>query len=155
MLASMDAVEGAAVLDLFAGSGALGIEALSRGASSAVFVDRDLAAVDAIRANLAVLGQAGTAATVVRADVLRYLSTAPVVDLVIADPPYGFAAWASLLDALRDRTALLVAESGAGKEWTTGPGWETVKVRRYGGTVVTVAQPVARSNPLARQEGET
>jgi 16S rRNA (guanine(966)-N(2))-methyltransferase RsmD len=179
MLASMDAVEEAVVLDLFAGSGALGIEALSRGASKATFVDRDRAAIATIRTNLGVLGPAARAASIVCADAVQYLSTAPVVDLVFADPPYGFDAWARLLAGLRDRTTWLVAETGHELSFegqnlsvegqnlslegqnlslegqTSGADWETVKVRRYGGTVVTVVQAAARSKPLVRQEGET
>src|SRR5690348_13221449 len=65
-LQSMDAIEGAAVADLFAGTGALGIEALSRGAASAIFVDEDRAAAALIRDNLAATGLAGPAATVVQ-----------------------------------------------------------------------------------------
>ncbi len=142
MLTSMDAVEGAAVLDLFAGSGALGIEALSRGAAQATFVDQDRAAVAAIRANLLMVGDAAGRAAVVCTDALRYAAAATQpVDLTFADPPYRFEGWATLLGPLAARTGLLVAETGA--EWDPGPGWETVKVKRYGGTVVTVVQPVA------------
>lgn len=83
---------GAAVLDLFAGSGAAGIEALSRGAARAVFVDRDPAAVRAIRANLERTGL-GDRAFVRPGDVLAYLRTdasaAGPFDLVIIDPPYA------------------------------------------------------------------
>jgi len=156
MLASMDAIEGAVVLDLFAGSGALGIEALSRGAAGVTFVDHDPAAVATVRANLGVLGEEADRATVVCSDVLRYLVGAspalPVPsapDLALADPPYDFDGWGPLLGALAGGTRLLVAETGAeaGAGWDPGPEWETVKVRRYGGTVVTVAQPVARSKP--------
>jgi 16S rRNA (guanine966-N2)-methyltransferase len=156
ILTSMDAVAGAAVLDLFAGSGALGIEALSRGAASATFVDRDRAAVEAIRANLEVVGDDADRASVVCTDAIRYaaaLQRAHPVHLTFADPPYLFDAWADLLVALEGRTSLLVAETGS--DWDPGPEWETVKVRRYGGTVVTVVQPVARRKSLARQEGET
>jgi 16S rRNA (guanine966-N2)-methyltransferase len=164
MLTSMDAVEGAAVLDLFAGSGAMGIEALSRGAVRATFVDRDRAAIAAIRANLAVLEDGLSRATVVCTDALRYAAGgaggwqgpagpgAPLVDVTFADPPYGFDAWAQLLESLPAWTGLLVAETGA--EMDLGPEWETVKVKRYGGTVVTVAQPAARSRLLLRQGGE-
>jgi 16S rRNA (guanine966-N2)-methyltransferase len=153
MLTSMDAVEGAAVLDLYAGSGALGIEALSRGAESAIFVDDDRAAVAAIRANLEVLGGDGLGrASVVRADALRYAAGAPPVDLVLVDPPYRFDGWAALLAALAGRTGLLVAETAA--VWDPGPGWETVKVKRYGGTVVMVVHPIVRPRSLPRQEGE-
>ena len=153
MLTSMDAVEDAVVLDLFAGSGALGIEALSRGAARATFVESDHAAVGAIRANLAVLGDVAKRATVVCTDALRYVPTGPQIDLTLAYPPYRFVGWPELLAGLVGRTGRLVAETGA--DWNPGPEWETVKVKRYGGTVVTVVQPVARSQPLLRQEGET
>jgi 16S rRNA (guanine966-N2)-methyltransferase len=153
MLVSMEAIEGAAVLDLFAGSGALGIEALSRGALTATFVERDRSAVAAIRGNLAVVGAGPDRATVVCTDAVQYASTTAPVDLTFADPPYQFSAWPALLAALADRTALLVAETG--NTWSPGPQWETVKVKRYGGTVLTIAQPSARSRPRPRQEGES
>jgi 16S rRNA (guanine966-N2)-methyltransferase len=83
-------VSGLRVLDLFAGSGALGIEALSRGASEAVFVDDDARAVEAIRRNLDAVG---APAEVHRRDVLRYLAGAAGerYDLVFVDPPYDSA----------------------------------------------------------------
>lgn len=141
MLASMDAVEGADVIDLFAGSGALGIEALSRGAARAVLVDTSPAAVAAMRANLGVLGDRAGRAEVVRSDVLRYLDRASKVDLVFADPPYDFSGWPVLLERLEGLAGLVVAETGA--RWEPGPRWETVKVKTYGGTVVTVVAPVS------------
>jgi 16S rRNA (guanine966-N2)-methyltransferase len=86
---------GAAVLDLFAGSGAAGIEALSRGAASAVFVERDAAATGTIEANLARTGLGGPAVRVVRREALAWL-TGPdpggPYDVVIVDPPYAEAA---------------------------------------------------------------
>lgn len=89
--------EGLAVADLFAGSGALGIEALSRGAASCLFVEQDRAAIDALRANLAKLRATGD----VRAmSVLGLgLATAPL-DVVMMDPPYGSGAGAVALDKL-------------------------------------------------------
>ena len=84
------AVEGAAVLDLYAGTGALAIEALSRGAASATIVERDPAALSAIRTNLAVLSDDADTVVVAR-DVKRYLAGAPAggpFDLVFVDPPY-------------------------------------------------------------------
>lgn len=148
MLSSLDRIEGATVLDLFAGSGALGIEALSRGAESAVLVERDGAAVATIRRNLQVLEDDASRATVVPADVLGYVARAPRFDLVLADPPYEFDGWTELLAELVGRAGLLVAETGwerGTSPWSPGPGWETVKVKRYGGTVVTIAEPEVRS----------
>lgn len=82
-------LRGARVLDLFAGSGALGFEALSRGAATATFVDIGAASLAALRANIASLGAEPTA-TVVRGDAMRFIATlAPdAFDLVLADPPY-------------------------------------------------------------------
>jgi 16S rRNA (guanine966-N2)-methyltransferase len=86
----LGSVEGLRVLDLFAGSGALGIEALSRGAKSAVFVERDPRAVAAIRRNLDAVG---ANAEVRRRDALVYLRDAAEgpFDLVFIDPPYDSA----------------------------------------------------------------
>src|SRR5918998_5589832 len=81
---------GASVLDLFAGSGALGLEALSRGAASAVFVEIAAESLRALRANIEALG-AGEAAAVRRADALRFAESLPAhaFDIAFADPPYG------------------------------------------------------------------
>ena len=148
MLSSMDAVEGASVVDLFAGSGALGIEALSRGAESTVFVDNDHSAREAIARNLSVLGDLAGRAKVVGADAVRFVSTLAPVDLVLADPPYDYPDWPALLDGLKGRTRILVAETGG--LWDPGPAWETLKVKKYGGTVVTVSvptdAPISQSN---------
>lgn len=84
---------GALVLDLFAGSGGAGIEALSRGAAGAVFVEKDAGAVAVIAANLEAARLAGPAATVVRSDALAWLGRGdpvrPAFDLVFVDPPYA------------------------------------------------------------------
>jgi 16S rRNA (guanine966-N2)-methyltransferase len=89
-------LEGAAVLDLYAGSGALGIEALSRGAARAVFVERDPRAAAALQRNLGALGLARTEAEPRRADALAALRNASArgetYDLVLCDPPYRLAA---------------------------------------------------------------
>ncbi|HEY2300968.1 MAG TPA: RsmD family RNA methyltransferase, partial [Acidimicrobiales bacterium] len=99
VLGGLDGVDGRTVADLFAGSGALAIEALSRGATHAVLVDRAPAAVAAIRANLAATGLT-TRADVVRDDVARWAERAVPVGLVLCDPPYAFTGWAPLLAAL-------------------------------------------------------
>ena len=108
-------IEGLRVLDLFAGSGALAIEALSRGAASATLVENDRAALDAIRANLAPLE--GANADVVRADALAWLGgRRGPFDLVFADPPYSSAgklagALSQKLPAALSPNALIVSES--------------------------------------------
>jgi 16S rRNA (guanine966-N2)-methyltransferase len=100
-------VSGARVLDLYAGSGALGIEALSRGAAAAVFVERDPHAVAAIRRNLDALG---LAEDVVRQDALRFLARAEgTFDLVFCDPPYDSVP--RIAGPLAERLPALLAES--------------------------------------------
>ena len=93
MLASrLGSFEGLAVADLFAGSGALGLEALSRGAASCLFVEQDRAALDALRANIAALR---TSAAEVRAGSVMALGPTPQpLDLIMMDPPYGTGAGA-------------------------------------------------------------
>jgi 16S rRNA (guanine966-N2)-methyltransferase len=134
-LESMDAVRGASVVDLFCGSGALGIEALSRGAATATFVDDDRAALAVVEANLASTGLGG--GEVVRADAVRWLEGAVAVDLALVDPPYSFNGW----DAVFSRVCagLVVAESD--RELDLPVGWRIVKMKRYGGTVVHLAAP--------------
>jgi 16S rRNA (guanine966-N2)-methyltransferase len=85
-----DAVPGARVLDLYAGSGALGLEALSRGAESATFVELGPASLRALEANIQALGVGGRA-TVRRGDALRYAGrlASGAFDLALADPPYS------------------------------------------------------------------
>jgi 16S rRNA (guanine966-N2)-methyltransferase len=99
MLASrVGSFEGLAVADLFAGSGALGLEALSRGAASCQFVEQDRAALDALKANIAKLGAADTS---VRPVSVMALGPVPApVDLILMDPPYGTGAGAVALDRL-------------------------------------------------------
>lgn len=110
-------LDGAHVLDLFAGSGAGGIEALSRGAASAVFVEKDQGAAAVIDANLRAASLAGPAATVVRWDVVRWLveattDTGQPFDLVLVDPPYAETELLGrVLEILGGRTAPLAADA--------------------------------------------
>jgi 16S rRNA (guanine966-N2)-methyltransferase len=134
-LESMGAVRGASLVDLFAGSGALGIEALSRGAATATFVDNDRKAVATVETNLASTGLDG--GTVVRGDAMRWLDGAGAVDLALVDPPYSFNGWEQLFS--RINAELVVAESD--RELERPDGWAYLKVRRYGGTVVHFAAP--------------
>ncbi len=140
-LGSLDAVEGAAVVDLFAGTGALGIEALSRGAASAVFVDADPRAVSAIKENLGATGLRERA-RVVQAAVLRFLAGTPPdaspFDIAFADPPYAFEDWPALLAVVPARLVAIEARSHV----LLGPGWGPLRSKRYGDTVVTLARRV-------------
>ena len=90
-------VPGRRVLDLFAGTGQLGIEALSRGARECVFVDNSPASLALVRKNLEICGMQGT---VVRSDALAFLKRAGKFDLVFVDPPYRAGLYGDVLEAL-------------------------------------------------------
>ena len=140
-LESLDAVEGAVVLDLFAGSGALAIEALSRGADRAVLVDRDYSARQAISVNLAASGFA-TRAEVRSGDALAAIEVGGPWDLVLLDPPYRFDEWEDLLGVIVDHLsgrAVVVVESD--REVSLAPHLRVIRSKRYGGTVVLFAVP--------------
>ena len=134
-LHSMGVIEGATVADLFAGSGALGIEALSRGAESCVFVERDRGALHALVANLKTLGLEARS-RVTSADVFTVAPTLAGIDIALIDPPYTFERWSELLAVID--AGLVVAESGHAVE--APDGWEQLKVRRHGRTVVTTLE---------------
>ena len=136
-LGSLGALEGATVLDLFAGSGALGIEALSRGAVAATFVDDDPKALAVVRRNLDATGLAARA-TVVRGDALRF--AAGRVDLALLDPPYAFDddAWSRLLGALDADIAVIESD----RDVPVPAPWRVLRAKRYGGTVVAIVQRV-------------
>lgn len=142
VLLSLRPIQGATVVDLFAGSGALGIEALSRGAARATFVERDRRALAAIRANLTALALED-AATVVAGDaeVHAALAVGDGADLVFADPPYSFDGWPRLLATIRGAGFAGLALIETGHSLELGVEWDAVRVKRYGDTVVTVARP--------------
>jgi 16S rRNA (guanine966-N2)-methyltransferase len=147
-----DVVTGGRVLDLFAGTGSLGIEALSRGAASAVFVESDPLAVQAIRRNLEKTRLTGP---VHEMDIFSYLDrfAAPgSFDLIIADPPYAkqpgerdFApellASESLQRAL-DPGGIFVLEHLPGATLPLEPVWTTLRQKRYGATEVAFLRPI-------------
>jgi len=134
-------VGGASVLDLYAGSGALGLEALSRGAARCVFVDSSREACRTIAANLELLG---LTATVLRQDAERALAADPgPYQLVLADPPYAFAAYERLaapLVRLLDRDGLAVLQTPARREPAL-PGLRVRTSRRYGSARLTLFEP--------------
>ena len=140
-----DRVQDARVLDLFAGSGALGLEALSRGAAAATFVDSAPAAIAVLRANLDSLG---AEAGVHRADALRFLRAAPGnarhYDLVLLDPPYRLAArlggaLSEALPAVLDHGALVVSESD--RRAPLALDLPLKDERRYGDTLIRIHEP--------------
>jgi 16S rRNA (guanine966-N2)-methyltransferase len=143
VLSSLMDITDCHVADLFAGTGALGIEALSRGAASVLFVDNDPRAVRAIRSNLAALGLQDRG-RVMRDDAMRVLARPHWFDIALCDPPYDFSGWDTLLSRLRTTVAVLESRRPAG----VPVGWETLRHKRYGGTLVTVVRSVG-----ARQDG--
>ena len=136
-------IEGAYVLDLFAGSGALGIEALSRGAARATFVDRQPRGLAILRQNLDALGLKERA-HVVRGDVVRWLEDSPAeikaAGIVFLDPPYEDAVLDRALKVLdREVTeATVLAEHSRRQALPTLTRLEVDRQRRYGDTMVTV-----------------
>lgn len=128
--------EEARVLDVFAGTGAFGLEALSRGARFASFIERDRQARDVLAANIATLGETA------RTRLLAVDATAPPradgpYDLVFLDPPYRSGLAAPALEALARAgwlapTALIVVELAARGDFDPPPGFEILEERRYG-----------------------
>lgn len=144
-LGSLVDLEGMTVLDAFAGSGALGLEAVSRGAAHATFVERHRPTLAVLRTNVESLGFADRS-RVVSGDVLRWLATAAPepFDVAFCDPPYGFPVWDRLLGRLDAR--ILVAESD--RAVVTHPAWSVLSERRWGSTVVQMA----RRHPAGTEE---
>lgn len=139
-LFSLGGVESLAVVDLFAGSGALGLEALSRGASQAVFVENSPVVLKVLRSNIAKLGFQNRSEVIAR-DVMserRFHNTR--FDVAFCDPPYNFSQWQELLSGINSR--ILVAESDRKIELNSQ--WKCLKIRRYATTVITIAESSAR-----------
>jgi 16S rRNA (guanine966-N2)-methyltransferase len=145
-----DPVTGARVLDLFAGTGALGIEALSRGAAYCLFVDDGAEARALLRANAEALGLAGIT-RIFRRDATKLGPAHPIepFSLVFADPPYhqGFAEAA--LRSARDggwltTDALIVVEEAADAAFAAPDGFEEIERRRYDDTEFVIMRQVAR-----------
>lgn len=143
-------VPGARVLDLFSGSGAMGLEALSRGAAEAIFIERNPAAAEVIRKNLGALGVSGPCARIIVADVTEVLRqpalwqlSSPGADLVFADPPYA-SDWyrRALADVggsmLCSKNCTLCIEMNGYTEVTPDleHHWEKQSRRKYGKTCV-------------------
>ena len=137
--------EGLAVADLFAGSGALGLEALSRGAASCLFVEQDRAALDALRANAAKLGldRPDIRAT----SVLALGPAQKPLDLILMDPPYGSGAGAVALDKLARQgwvgRATWISIETERREDVAVKGFETETMRDIGKARLHLLRPVA------------
>ena len=145
LFAMLGGVSGARVLDLFAGTGALGIEALSRGAEHAVFVEREADAMRVLRENLRALGLSPAVAEVRPAEALKALQSArerkETYDLLFIDPPYDLAQeWgpelSRLLPPLLAPGALLAVESD--RRAPLQLELEVQRRRRYGDTAITI-----------------
>jgi 16S rRNA (guanine966-N2)-methyltransferase len=146
VLGSLGAIEGARVCDLFAGSGALGIEALSRGASAVVFVESDRVALKTLQANIASAGFGDhRGVRLVRQDAFAFLASEPEgFEVLLADPPYAFEEWQRLLGFVE--RGLVVAEHRRPLELP--PHLVEHRSYRYGTTLVTVAR--AQGGPHAQ-----
>ncbi len=141
-----DLVPGARVLDLFAGTGAYGLEALSRGAASVTWVENDRRVLDVLRENVSNLCGPGWESAVVCADALRFLErggdNAPY-DLIFADPPYDQSGdWLKKIlsvmtgRSILKRSGLLVMEQSVRASAVIREGWQTLKQRVYGETQI-------------------
>ncbi|MFV2039741.1 MAG: 16S rRNA (guanine(966)-N(2))-methyltransferase RsmD [Acidimicrobiales bacterium] len=138
-------VEGRYFLDLFAGSGALGLEALSRGAAGCTFIDNDRQSIALVADNVQRLGF-GDTAVVRQGDAARIVTTLGAHHVALLDPPYSFDGWLDLLRVVR--AEVVVMESN--RQIEPGPGWRILKDKRYAGTVVTIAR---RNQEPPTQEG--
>ena len=132
----------ARVLDAFAGSGALGLEALSRGAAHVTFLDNDANAIRIVGENLAKLGETA-AAKVVRADATRPPPSRQGCDLVFLDPPYRSGVGAAALAALAEAgwlapDAIATVEVGTTEDLIPPAGFEPIDERRYGAAKIVI-----------------
>jgi 16S rRNA (guanine966-N2)-methyltransferase len=140
---------GARVLDAFAGTGALGFEALSRGAAHATFMDTDAAALEAARANAERLGEAGRA-MVMRADAVHPPAASAPCAIVFLDPPYGSGRAGPGLAALEERgwladRALAAVEVGARESFDPPHRFEVLDERRFGAARIIILRRQART----------
>ncbi|MEM1235795.1 MAG: 16S rRNA (guanine(966)-N(2))-methyltransferase RsmD [Pseudomonadota bacterium] len=142
MIMARHDLDGLRVLDLFAGTGALGLEALSRGAAHVTFVDSGRKAQTLIRANIAKLRE-GDATTLIAADTARLPPASAPCDLIFLDPPYGKDLGARALGTAQAQgwiapDALVIWEETRPQ---SAPGFTECASRRYGDTTITLLEP--------------
>jgi len=145
--ARVGGVEGLVVADLACGSGALGIEALSRGAASCTFVDTSRRSLAAAQANVGAVGLDPSAARFANTDIQAWagLQAPASLDLVLADPPYAWDGWSQLLTALASVADIVAAESD--RDIPAVGGWGLLRSLRHGSTVVSVFVPTDQAVP--------
>lgn len=151
----MHDIAGARFLDLFAGSGAVGLEALSRGAASVTFVELSARHISFIRSNAAMLK---LAPEIVQADAYRYVSefSGAPFDIAYADPPYALGeerGFAEMLGALSSRGVvrpggLFIAETVSRKAVADEPGWDLCRDRAYGKTRLLIWKRQTAEEPV-------
>tara|TARA_B100000579_G_scaffold154162_1_gene125307 strand:- start:6621 stop:7139 length:519 start_codon:yes stop_codon:yes gene_type:complete len=133
-LHSYGLVDNRSFLDLFSGTGSLGIEALSRGAKSVVFVDRYAEAIDCIMLNIEKLNY-GSASKILKMDALSFLERNDYFDVALLDPPYKYEHWGTLLRRINAHS--IVIESS--EPITLESDWEIIKSQKYGQTNLLIA----------------
>ncbi|MCA3421698.1 MAG: 16S rRNA (guanine(966)-N(2))-methyltransferase RsmD [Roseomonas sp.] len=146
-------VENAVVLDGFAGTGAMGLEALSRGAAQVFFMEQDRAALTTLRANIAAC-KAGDACRVIVGDVTAPPQAATPCNLVFLDPPYGKGLVPRALGALQAKGwiapgALIIAETGRDEAAVMLPGFEVVSTRDHGAARLSALRAAAHCEDAA------
>ena len=146
-LGSLGVVEGARIVDLFAGTGAMGIEALSRGADHCVFVEKDRAALQVLRTNIKNLNLESRT-SVISGDAVLVAGQQRDVDVLIADPPYGYNEWSTLLENVEAGLVVLESDRPVGDI----DGWDTIREKKYGRTFVAFLERAVGSGDTV--EGE-
>ncbi|MBQ7717764.1 MAG: 16S rRNA (guanine(966)-N(2))-methyltransferase RsmD [Clostridia bacterium] len=142
---------GESVLDLFAGSGALGLECLSRGAGNAVFVEKSRRAAEIVRKNISVLGY-NEKSCVVLSDYVKYLDTCHgQFDFIFIDPPYASGFYNTALDLIKKNRLLkpdgaVILEHDAGYEVPEQSDYDIIKEKHYGKSKITILKDKEDTN---------
>lgn len=146
LFSTLGDISGMRFLDLYAGSGAVGVEALSRGAAMVTFVENDRVAIDDIEHNLDVTGQAERA-EVVHADVERYVSRrGRQYGVVVVDPPFGIGLPSRVISSVAESdlagpSTTVVVRVSSRQEANLPPGYEMISRRRYGDSTILYLTP--------------